>query len=207
MSLPQNDQDAGAALLLALLAIVLLAALGGGMITLGDTDATIAANHRAAAELLYAAEGAVERALSEIRTAVTWTDVLTGARRSALYAPTAQPVAPWGATLDLQLLTTALQAESDAAAAWGMNNPSWRRFASGSLDAAAGGVPGVPQAYLVVWVADDPSEVDNDPLTDSNDTLLVRGLALSASDLRVSVQVTTRRSGGVTRLLAWRIVQ
>jgi hypothetical protein len=207
MSSPDSERDAGAALLLALLAIVLLAALGGGLIALGETDATLAATHRAAAELQYAAEAAVARALSEMRAAVTWTEVLTGVRQSALSAATTQPVAPWGATLDLQALTTALQAESDAAAAWGMNNPSWRRFMSGSLDAAAGGVPEVPTAYLVVWVADDPSETDNDPSIDTNDTLLVRGLALNATDLRVSVQATVRRAGGTTRVLAWRRVQ
>jgi Tfp pilus assembly protein PilX len=207
MSPRREDRDAGAALLLALLAVVLLAALGGGLIALGDTEATLAANHRAAAELLYAAEAAVERALSEMRAAATWTEVLTGVRRSALYAATAQPVAPWGAMVDLAALTTALQAESDATAMWGLNNPSWRRFASGSLDVAAGNPPGVPQAYLVVWVADDPSEVDNDPSIDTNDTVLVRGLAVNAADLRVSVQGTVRRVGGASKILAWRLAQ
>jgi hypothetical protein len=88
-----------------------------------------------------------------------------------------------------------------------MNNPAWRVFAAGPFDAAAGGVTGVPHAYLVVWVADDPSEVDNNPAGDTNDVVLVRGLALNALGMRVSVRVTARRVGGAMRVLAWRIVQ
>ena len=207
MKAPPTERDTGAALLLALLATLMLAALGGGLIALGDTEANLAHNHRASAELLYAADAAVERALTEIRAAATFTDVLTGSVRSPLFAATPLPMAPWGVTVDLPALTTEVQTESDAAGVWGMNNPAWRVFAAGPFDAAAGGVTGVPHAYLVVWVADDPSEVDNNPAGDTNDVVLVRGLALNALGMRVSVRVTARRVGGAMRVLAWRIVQ
>lgn len=202
-----RSEDSGAALLLALLATLLFAALGGGLVALGDTEATLAQTHRVAAELAYAAEAAVERSLAEMRAATSWTDVLTGAVRSPLFAPTPQPIAAWGATVDLPLLTAELQAESDAVGAWGMNRPSWRVFAAGSFDAAAGGAMAVPSCYLVVWVADDPSEVDNNPQADTNDVVQVRGLALYGLGLRRTVQVTVRRTAGVTRILAWRLIQ
>jgi hypothetical protein len=201
------DRDTGAALLLALLAALMLAALGGGLLALGDTEASLAHNHRSAAELLYAADAVVERSLTEMRAAISWTDVLTGAVRSPLSAATSQPVAPWGGTVDLLALTTEVQTDSDAVSAVGMNNPSWRVFAAGAFDIAAGGAMEIPQAYVVLWVADDPSEIDNNPAADTNDVLLVRGLALNALGMRVNVQVTARRVGGVVKILAWRLVQ
>ena len=101
MKAPPTERDTGAALLLALLATLMLAALGGGLIALSDTEANLAHNHRASAELLYAADAAVERALTEIRAAATFTDVLTGSVRSPLFAATPLPMAPWGVTRTL----------------------------------------------------------------------------------------------------------
>jgi hypothetical protein len=46
---------------------------------------------------------------------------------------------------------------------WGRNNPRWQLFVHGPADR----IPGVDsRAYVVVWVADDPSETDGNPLTD-----------------------------------------
>jgi hypothetical protein len=207
---PAAGPDSGAALLLALLTTLVLVALGGGLIALGDTEAGLAHNHRAAGELRYAAEAVVERALAETRPAISWTDVLTGSVRSAVFPATTQPQAPWGTTgttIDLAALTTELQAQSDAAMSAGLNNPTWRVFAAGAFDGAAGGATGIPQVYLVAWVADDPSETDNDPWRDANDIILVRGLALNILGMRVGVQVTVARVAGTLRVLAWRLVQ
>ena len=198
--------DSGAALLLALLTTLMLAALGGGLIALGDTEAALAYNHRAAGELRYAAEAAVERALAETRPAISWTDVLSGAVRSPMLPTTTQPLTPWGKTIDLTALTAEVQAESNAVFAVGMNTPSWRLFSAGAFDMAAGGAAGIPQAYLVAWVADDPSETDNNPASDTNDIVFVRGLALNVLGMRVGVHVAAQRLGGPMRILAWRAV-
>ncbi len=201
------EKERGAALLLALLATIVLAVLGSGLIVLGNVETSLAQNHRTAGERRYAAEAAAERALAEVRTAASWSDLLTGLVRSSLFASSSQPMAPWGTTVDLQLLTAELQAESNAAAAWGANDPVWRIFASGAFDAAAGGAPGVPPAYLIVWVADDPMEIDGDPASDTNETILVRALAVSPSGLRAAVQLTARRVAGIVKVMAWRLVQ
>ena len=89
-------------------------------------------------------------------------------------------------------------------AVWGLNNPSWRVYASGSLDAAAGSSLPAAAAYLVVWVADDPSETDNNPAADTNEIVLLYGLAVNALGMRSVAQVTAQRTGGVIRILAWR---
>jgi hypothetical protein len=207
VSVPAAKRDAGAALLLTLLVTVLLAALGRGLITLGDTEAALAYNHRAAGEVRYAADAALERALGEIGSVASWTDLLTGLRRSPLYASSTTPALPWGTLLDIAALTTEVQGESDAVAVWGLNNPSWRVYASGSLDAAAGSILPAAAAYLVVWVADDPAETDNNPWADTNEIVLLHGLAVNAPGMRSAAQVTAQRTGGVIRILAWRRVR
>jgi Tfp pilus assembly protein PilX len=201
------NRDAGAALVLTLLVTVLLAALGRGLITLGDTEAALAHNHRAAGEVRYAADAALERALAEIGSVLSWTDLLTGRARSPLYASSTTPATSWGTPLDLAALTIELQAASDAVAAWALNNPSWRVYASGSLDAAAGSILPAAAAYLVVWVADDPSETDNNPAADTNNVVLLHGLAVNGLGMRSMAQVTAQRTGGGIRILAWRRVR
>jgi Tfp pilus assembly protein PilX len=201
------NRDAGAALVLTLLVTVLLAALGRGLITLGDTEAALAHNHRAAGEVRYAADAALERALAEIGSVASWTDLLTGLARSPLHASSTTPATPWGTPLDLAALTIELQAASDAVAAWALNNPSWRVYASGSLDAAAGSILPAAAAYLVVWVADDPSETDNNPAADTNEVVLLHSLAVNGLGMRSVAQVTAQRTAGVIRILAWRRVR
>jgi hypothetical protein len=207
VSAPDASREAGAALVLTLLVTVLLAALGRGLITLGDTEAALAHNHRAAGEVRYAADAALERALAEIVGVASWTDLLTGLARSSLYPSSITPLTPWGRPLDLAVLTAAVQAESDAVAMWGANNPSWRVYASGSLDQAAGRALAGAAAYLVVWVADDPSETDNNPAVDTNEIILLQGLAVNVLGMRSAVQVTAQRTGGVLRIAAWRRVR
>ena len=109
--------------------------------------------------------------------------------------------------LDLAALTIEVQAASDAVAAWALNNPSWRVYASGSLDAAGGSILPAAPAYLVVWVADDPSETDNNPAADTNEVILLHGLAVNGLGMRSAAQVTAQRTAGVIRILAWRRVR
>jgi hypothetical protein len=92
-------------------------------------------------------------------------------------------------------------------AAWALNNPSWRVYASGSLDAAAGSILPAAAAYLVVWVADDPSETDNNPAADTNEVVLLHSLAVNGLGMRSVAQVTAQRTAGVIRILAWRRVR
>jgi hypothetical protein len=49
---------------------------------------------------------------------------------------------------------------------WGRNNPRWTVFVSGSLAELLPDAPVAARAYVVVWVADDPSENDAQPLRD-----------------------------------------
>ena len=201
----KHPGDRGAALILALLATMLLAALGGGLLLATDTEAVLAHHHRAVGETLYAADAALERAVTELRAA-PWTSVLGGVIRSPVFPASMAPTTPWAAAFDLVAATARLQADSSVVYGTGLNAPAWRVYAAGSFDAMAGGpLPGSP-AYLVVWVADDVAETDNDPSSDTNEVVWLRALAANAGGMRTMVHAAVQRAGGSVRVLAWRLV-
>jgi hypothetical protein len=49
-------------------------------------------------------------------------------------------------------------------------------------------------AYVVVWMADDPSENDGDPLADSNGVITVLAQAMGSSGTIRSVEVTVAKT-------------
>ena len=144
--------ERGAALLIALIALVLLSALGVSLSLVMDTEVRIASNFAASREAIYAADGALEIAAQELLSVVSdWNDVLDGMSRSVLSTGLRQkpPVArraehrPYGCH----------EPGEREPRPWGANNPRWQLFAYGPL----GG------AYVIVWAGDDPAETDGDP--------------------------------------------
>jgi PilX N-terminal len=202
--------DRGSALVLVLMAAALLSALGAGLVTMGSTEATIAANFRTSAEARYAAEAAAERAVEDLVKIANWSGSLSGGVSSTFVDGTLTPTLASNQQIDLIALTADLQQRSDAAGSWGANNPRWRLFAYGPLSAVSSTGTGPSSAYLVTWIADDPAEIDGDPAVDSNGriTLLARSLGLFGSTR--AVQLTLIRFGpgpaGV-RLLSWQEVE
>jgi hypothetical protein len=206
----KRNPDDGSALILALMAAVLLALLGAGLVLLGSTEGAIAANFRASFEARYAAEAAAERALQDLLRVDAWSDVLSGAAPSSFVDGTLTPVLASGQPLDLAGLTTGLQRESDLVSSWGANNPQWRLFLYGPLSAVTGTGPVQSPAYLVAWVADDPAEIDGNPFADSNAriTLIARAIGLFQSTRLVEVTLARLRPGAAgVRVLSWREVQ
>ena len=199
----------GSALILALMAAVLLALLGAGLVLVGSTEGAIAANFRGGYEARYAADAAAERAVQDLLRLNDWTAVLSGAASSTFTDGTRTPTLPSAQPLDLVALTTGFQAESDVVASWGSNNPQWRLFAYGPL-AGITGTGTVQSAYLVAWVADDPAETDGNPFADTNGriTLVARSVGLFQTTRLVEVTLARIGSGPAgARVLSWREVQ
>jgi hypothetical protein len=186
--------DRGSALVIALIATVLLSALGLGLVMLTNTEAGIAANYRKGSEMLYAADAAVERVVQDLLLVPRWNDILTGAVQSGFVDGSTTPTTPSGQPLDLVSMTTELQAQADATNPWGPNNPQWRLFAYGPLSEMAGTGTIQSDAYVVVWMADDPSENDGDPLADSNGVITVLAQAMGSSGTIRSVEVTVAKT-------------
>jgi hypothetical protein len=172
----------------------LLSSLGLGLVLMSNTEGAIASNFRAGSETLYAADAAVERVVQDILLVPRWNDILTGAAKSAFVDNSLTPTTPSGELLNLTSLTAEIQAQSDATAPWGANNPRWRLFAYGPLAELTGTGNVRSSSYVIVWVSDDPSEIDGDPSADVNGVLTLFAQAIGTNGGLRSVEVTVAKT-------------
>jgi hypothetical protein len=180
--------ERGAALVITLLALFLLATLGVTLVVTATVETLLAGNHRDAVEGWHAAEAGLGRVLRDLRSVPEWSvllgspDAVVAAQPSTFVGATLVPVLRDGRRLDLRRVTHGLNcpqlagrddvsctaAGMDAVTAdrpWGANNPRWRLYAHGAVDDLLPGSVSSP-FFVAVWVADDPSETDGDPSAD-----------------------------------------
>jgi hypothetical protein len=173
------DSDAGSALLVVIVSMLLMSALGSAMVLLTVTETRLAAHHVRAGGLLYAADAAMEYAAAELLARDDWNTALAGLAASALSdGPAGGVRVVSGSTVDLTALTSELRcgptvgcADADMNAVssdrpWGVDNPRGQLFAWGRLSRVAPRMTDAADAYLIVWVGDDPGDIDGDPLRD-----------------------------------------
>jgi hypothetical protein len=213
-----KDDDRGSALLLALILTMFVTAMGLGVVTLTNTERTVTQNFWAGHETLDAADAALERALVDLTALPSWASLPGGLVVSSFVGSSLTPTVPSHGVVDIALMTRDLQARSTASAHWGANNPVWHLFAHGAASALA---PGALRstAYLVVWIADDPAESDNDPAVDSNGVVSLVAEALGpagtaraiaatvAGPAFVSHALTSTVSSLGPRILSWREIR
>ncbi len=212
-------QESGAVLLLALLVTAVVAALGGALALLGTSESLTSASYRTAHEAFYAADSGVDVVTSELRRLADWSAVLLappGNLTSDFDDGELMPRAPDGTTLDLEQLTRAVQADSQArfgGIGFDADAPVWRLYAHGRLDRLLPGAPAMP-AYVVVWVADDVEDGDGDPERDANGVILMRSVAFGLRRAHRAIEATLAREivvGAVVeapvRLVSWREVR
>lgn len=194
------SNENGAALIIALMAMMLLTALAAAVVMVTTTETKIASNYRNGQEALYAADAAVERVVQDLLLIPRWNDILSGTVQSGFIDGSAGDIKtlPGGGTATLccgtNTATEQLQAMTDAAATWGANNPQWRLFAWGPLSDMLPNHRIDSPMYVVVWVADDPAETDNDPQLDANGTLNLHAEAFGPSGTRKVIEVTVART-------------
>ena len=172
--------ERGVALVVALMAMALMAALGAAIIMTTTSETMIAGNFARSEEGLYAADAAIERALDDLLTVPDWNRLLNGSTQSAFVdgPPSGTRTLPDGSTIDIgQALNMANCGKTSSCSAsdltavvngrvWGANNPVWQAYAYGPLSSVLPtGTINSPY-YVMVMVADDPSEVDGSPLAD-----------------------------------------
>ena len=186
--------DRGSALVIALIATVLLTSLGVGLVLLTNTEGAIASNYRAGNETLYAADAAVERVVQDLLLVPRWNDILTGTVQSGFVDSTLTPTLKSGQSISLTAMTADVQAQSDATAPWVANNPVWRLFAYGPMSNMLGAGTIQSDTYVVVWLADDPSETDDDPSADTNGVLTLFAQAIGHYGSIRSVEVTVAKT-------------
>jgi hypothetical protein len=206
--------ERGAALITALLATMLLTALGMAAVLVSNTETMITNNYRRSSEALYAADAAIERVIQDLLMIPRWNDALTGAntagataadlsqeRSSFAYgsADNDTPLTiPAGGSVRLCCGTTSvsgqLQYETNSANLWGTNNPAWRLYSWGPLINILPTETVDSDVFVAVWIADDPSETDGNPLEDTNGVLTLHAEAYGGSGARKIVEVTVART-------------
>lgn len=199
--------ERGTALIIALMAMMLLTALGAAVVMVSNTETHIAANYRNSQEALYAADAAVERVVEDLLLIPRWNDILAGTAQSGFVdgPSAASKTLPGGGTITLDRATAQLQADTDALNLWGANNPKWKLFAWGPLQDMLPNNQIDSPMYLAVWVADDPADgppdpngniavPDGNPLLDANGTLTLHAEAIGPSGTRKVVEVTVART-------------
>lgn len=193
-----NEQ--GTALIIALMAMMLLTALGAAVVMVSSTETHIAGNYRNSAEALYAADAAAERVVEDLLLIPRWNDILTGTAQSGFIdgAMTSAKTLPSGGTIRLccgqNTATGELQANTDTLNLWGANNPQWKLFAWGPLHDMLPNNQIDSPMYVAVWIADDPAESDGNPAADVNGTLTMHAEAIGPSGTRKVIEVTVART-------------
>jgi hypothetical protein len=185
------------AVLIALFTTVLLMGLGLSIVLVGTSEATLAADDRAARALREAAMAAVHVAVADLRGR-PWSALLAAgsvapfsAAPGRLVGASVTPPAPWGGSpLDLLALTADVQASADT----GAGDPqAWRLFVCGALDELVPGAAGGPW-YLGAWIADDLADADGDPSVDANGILSLRAVAFGPRGAMRATAVTVRKT-------------
>jgi hypothetical protein len=199
------------AVLGAMLATVLLSALGLAIALLGIGETTLASRERVTRSLRLAAEGAGQAALIDLSLLTTWDPVLargavdeSAGIRARFSESDLAPPAPWsGRPLDLRALTLAARTTSDALRGPADAIQRWRLFANAPFERLAPGAGSGPW-YVAVWVADDRADTDGDPDRDSNGMIAVRAVAFGPGDASAALELTLAREAGRVRTVAIR---
>jgi hypothetical protein len=172
--------ERGMALVLALMTLLLITALGIGVLVTSTGETVISTNFRDSNEARYGADAGIERVMQDLLSVPDWNTILQGATQSPFIdgPPSGTRALPGGGTLDLVQATnmvncgkptTCSDADMNAYTwerPWGINNPRWALFAYGpAADIIETATVNSP-FYIVVWVGDDPSETDNNPRVD-----------------------------------------
>lgn len=97
------------------MAMLLLSALGAGLVLTTTTETMITGNYRDNAEAIYAADAGVERVLQDLLATPDWNQILTGAEQSPFIdgPPSGARATPFGGTIDLTKATNMLNCNKD----------------------------------------------------------------------------------------------
>jgi hypothetical protein len=176
--------ERGIAMIVAMMALLLMSALGIALVLTTSSETMIAGNFSNSSEALYAADAAVERSMEDILTVPNWNRLLDGSTQSAFVdgPPSGTRTLPDGSTIDLTQainmancgkVTTCSAADMNLPTSerpWGVNNPRWQLYSYARLQDLLPATDTINSPYYVmVMVADDPSDNDDDPTKDGAD--------------------------------------
>jgi hypothetical protein len=205
-----------------------LSALALSLALLTATESRVSAAFRGGLQVLYGADAAIERVLPDLAAEADVNRLLAGGSISS-YAdgPPGPRTLPDGTVVHLHTLTQMVSCGKPACSdadldderedrPWGRNNPRWQLYGYGPLSSLTAGLD-APRVYAVVWVADDPSENDDEPLIDGGPDeeasnpgrgrLLLMAQAYGISGARRTVEASIAWERGDVRMIAWREIR
>lgn len=173
-------REDGMAVIVALMAMMLMSALGLSLILTTSSETMISANFRNGGEALYAADAILERSMDDLLTIPDWNKLLDGSLQSGFIdgAPSGERTLPDGSKVNLDQVLSYANCDKPTPCTvgdmnlfsderpWTVNNPRWQLFAYGNVaDLLPSNTINSP-FYVIVLVGDDPSETDDNPTTD-----------------------------------------
>ena len=198
--------ERGIALILAVLFTSFLCAIGLGLALVVFMDRLAVGNMQGSVGLLYAADAGIELAAHDLSRADDWSSALAGWARGSLTDGLPGGVRQTaGASINLTALTNQLNCGSDADCTpaqmdastrdrpWAGNNPRWQLYGYAPFGARAE-LEHPVACYLVIWIADDAREQDDDPFSDALDEepghgiLRVRAEAFGSGGARRAIE-------------------
>lgn len=202
------SNERGVALIVALMSMLLLTALGVGLLMTTSTEAMLTTNYRDSGEALYAADAGVERVMQDLLTVPDWNRILAGQVQSAFVdgVPSGTRTLPDGSSIDLGAATNMLNcnkastcSENDLNAwsperPWGPKNPRWQLFAYAPLQDIIETGTVLSSMYVAVWIGDDPGDTDQLPTNDDNGVLMMRAQAFGPGGATSIIEVTLSRT-------------
>lgn len=177
--------ERGLAMVVTLMTLALLMALGLGLMVTTTTESSLSVNNRDSTEAFYTADAGIERVMQDLLLVPDWNSILQGTVQSPFIdgPPSGVRTLPHDSgqinltsmtnMLNCERTTSCSAADMDAYTTtrpWGANNPRWRLYAYGPAQDLIGSTTVNSAMYLVVWVADDPSEDDGNPDMDGAGT-------------------------------------
>lgn len=190
--------ESGSAVLVVALLMCLLSAIAAGAAAVVRVEIMIADRHHRSAEAFFAAEAALESAISELRTVVDWTTVVSGATRSRYTDGgfAGFKAIPGAGTIELccgaQTAAGRLASDTQLSPLPARRAIVWRPFLWIAFDRLAPRDP-PSRLFVIAWVANDEEDVAGGAVVDTNDTLLVRAEAVAATGTRRLVEAVIAR--------------
>jgi hypothetical protein len=216
-------REKGAAVLVAMMAILLMTAIGTALIVSSSSDTVMTAQFQRAVEGRYAADVMLQRGLDDLLAIPDWTAVTSGLVQSPWVdgPPIGTRTLAGGSKIDLTAVLNLANCQKTAACSnadiveatpdrpWGDHNPNWKLYAYGPLDDVLTGVTVDSQFYALLFVGSGPAE----------NLLAVRSEAFGPGGAHAVVEATAgRRVAAETgsndqpvpdsvRVLSWREVR
>ena len=176
--------ERGVALIIALMAMVLMTALGMALMLVSETETLIGSNYRDSVEGSYVADAGIERVMQDVLSIPDWNAILASADNvqagvtSGFVDGTLTPTLPDGRVIDLAKATNMINCNKPTACSdadmdandgerqWGKNNPRFRLFAWGPVNDLNPTPTLNSPFYVAVWIGDDGAETDDTPGVD-----------------------------------------